>query len=367
MIRLKNATALCYRIFDVAEEIDLKRAAGMLSQSVSRMTFTREGSEYVQLSNPPLSVELGTRPLALRDGKIDVQVAARLFDHGALSVILRVPIPAGTSLEDLIPFADELYDSPAIERVSSEVVAQLRAALGPAFKAPHLWEKNESYTVLLAKDLEGASTPAEILGAPELARLLIGEVKEKQLSPEETQIVIERSFSYGARDLAVVDWNAAFLWEPSGSYDIADLLEVANAQLFELRYYDDVLDRELTRIYDAIESKKTAGALIFSPYKKLMRELMLTVIELTEYSERVENSIRIVGDVYLARVYEAAVVQLRIGPWQSQVTRKLRLLNQTYELLKGEVDTARSLTLEVMIVLLIVFEVVMALVKVGGH
>ncbi|MBL8951924.1 MAG: hypothetical protein JNK82_14170, partial [Myxococcaceae bacterium] len=46
---------------------------------------------------------------------------------------------------------------------------------------------------------------------------------------------------------------------------------------------------------------------------------------------------------------------------------KLRLLNQTYELLKGEVDTARSLTLEVMIVLLIVFEVVMALVKVGGH
>ena len=36
-------------------------------------------------------------------------------------------------------------------------------------------------------------------------------------------------------------------------------------------------------------------------------------------------------------------------------------------LLKGEVDTARSLTLETTIVLLIVFEVVMALLRVGGH
>lgn len=367
MLRLKNAVALCYRIFDVADEIDLQRAAGMLSQGTTRMAFTREGSEYVQLSNPPLSVDLGTRPVALRNGKLDVQAAARLFDHGALSVLLRVPISPGTTLEDLIPFADELYDSPAIERVCQEIAAQLRSALAPAFKDSHLWERSESYTVLLARDIEGVSKPGDLLAAPELARLLIGEVKEKNLSKTERDDVLERAFSYSDRDLAVVDWNAAFLWEPSGSYDIADLLEIANAQLLELRYYDDVLDKELSRIYDAIESKRPGNTLLFSPYKRLMRDLMLTLIELTEFIERVENSIRIVGDTYLARVYEAAVVQLRIGPWQAQVTRKLRLLNQTYELLKGEVDTARSLTLEMMIVGLIVFEVVMALLRVGGH
>src|SRR5438105_12588279 len=131
MLRLKNATALCYRIFDVAEEIDLQRAQGMLSAGVSRLAFTREGSEYVQLSNPPLNVDLGSRPVALRNGKLEVQVSARLYDHGALSLIFRVPIPTGSALEELIPFADELYDSPAIERVGAEIVAQLRAALGP--------------------------------------------------------------------------------------------------------------------------------------------------------------------------------------------------------------------------------------------
>jgi hypothetical protein len=143
----------------------------------------------------------------------------------------------------------------------------------------------------------------------------------------------------------------------------AGMLSQGVSRLLELRYYDDVLDKELSRIYDAIESRRTATPLLFSPYKKLMRELMLTLIELTEFIERVENSIRIVGDTYLARVYEASVGALRIGPWQAQVTRKLRLLNQTYELLKGEVDTARALTLEAMIVGLIVFEVVMALLK----
>ena len=110
----------------------------------------------MQLSNPPLLVELGSRPLALRQGKIDAPVAVRLFDHGALSVIVRVPITPGATLEELIPFADELYDSPAIERVATEVMAQLRTALGPSFKDPHLWTKNETYTVLWARELEGS-------------------------------------------------------------------------------------------------------------------------------------------------------------------------------------------------------------------
>ena len=80
---------------------------------------------------------------------------------------------------------------------------------------------------------------------------------------------------------------------------------------------------------------------------------MLTLIELSEFIERVDNSLVIVADVYLGRVYEAAVRQLRIAEWQVQVSRKQQLLAQTYGLLKGEVDTGRALTLEVMVVILI--------------
>jgi len=81
----------------------------------------------------------------------------------------------------------------------------------------------------------------------------------------------------------------------------------------------------------------------------------------------VENSLKIIGDFYLARVYEAAVEQLRIPAWKETVTRKQQILSDVYGWLKGEVDTARSLTLEVMIVLLIVVELLVAVGSVLKH
>ena len=355
--RVQRATALCYRIYDVAEEIDLEAARRPLQTVSSRLKLQRQGSEYLQVSNPPLAVELGSRTL---EGQ-PVEVAARVFDHGALSLIVRVPIRPGTTLAELVGWADALYDSAAVDALCAATCEELRVTLGSAMKDPHRWEKCESYTVLLVRQVEGDPTGAALLQAPELPALLVGEAKES-LSAAERKDVLQHAWSYGERDLVVVDWNAAFVYEPSGSTDIPDVLEIANAQLLELRYFDDVLDRELGRVYDAIEARK-GGGLLQSPYKKLMRELMLTLIELSGFIERVENTLKIVGDVYLARVYEGALAQLRIAQWQKSVMRKHALLAQIYGLLKGEVDTARSLTLEAMIVVLIVVELAMAAVK----
>jgi hypothetical protein len=262
--------------------------------------------------------------------------------------------------------ADELYDSPRVDALCLDELGKLRAALHGAFEAPHLWEQNEAYSVLFVTALEGRPTAEQLLAEPNLARLVVGEGKEAVLSGREVREVLEHAWSYTPHDLALVEWNAAFLHEPSGSEDLVDLLEIANAQLLELRYYDWVLDAELDRVYDVIGARKNAS-LFFSPYQDLRRQLMLTLIELSEFIERIENALKIVGDVYLARVYEEAVAQLRIQEWTEQVSRKHRLLQQTYALLKGEVDTTRALTLEVMVVGLILLEIVLALLRVGGH
>ncbi len=369
MFQLRAASILCYRLFDVADGIDLKKSAALLTKATTdakQLRLQREGSEYLQLSSAPLGVDIGARALSTKAGPIDVQVSARVFNHGAVSVLTRVPVAPGTTVDSLIPLADELYDSEALDALAFAELEKLRALLAPALEAPHAWKPNEEYTVIFARDVDGSPTAAELLAEPNLARLLLGEVKEPRLSARETREVLDNHFSYAERDLAVIEWNAAFVYEPSGSEDVPDLLEIANAQLLELRYYDDVLDRELERLYDAIE-KKQGGSILYSPYRQLLRELMLTLIELSEFIERIENALKIVGDVYLARVYEAAVAQLRVKQWTDQVTRKHRLLQQTYGLLKGEVDTDRSLTLEVMIVALIVLEILMALAKVTGH
>ena len=363
MFRLTQATAYCYRIFDIGEGLDLERAKALVAANAMRLKLRREGSEYIQLSNPPLTFEVGLHPLELKDGTHQVEVAVRLFDHGALSVILRLVLRPGTTLEELVPLSDELSDSPAIEAMAQEVMSSTRTAVRSAIQDSHLWEKNEGYTVFRIREIEGNPTAKQLLEAPELPRLLIGEAREKQLSDSEARDVLTQAFSYTPSDLAVIDWNCAVLYEPPhfGANDVADLLEIANAQLLEFRYYDDVLDKELTRVYEEIARRRGAGINLRSPYKQLLRELMLTLIELSEFIERVENSLRIVADVYLGRVYEAAVVQLRIPQWQAQVQRKQKLLSETYELLKGEVDTNRALTLEVMVVVLIVLEILVAL------
>jgi uncharacterized Rmd1/YagE family protein len=80
-----------------------------------------------------------------------------------------------------------------------------------------------------------------------------------------------------------------------------------------------------------------------------------------EFTERVENALKVAGDFYLARVYQGAVRRLRIADWQSSVDRKQALVAQAYELLKGEVEIRRSTTMELIVIVLILLELVAAL------
>jgi hypothetical protein len=358
---LETASVLCYRLYDVAEEIDLAVAESLLARDARRLRLSRSGAKYLLLPNPPLVIGLGRRGLPLPDGRVEVEARARLFDHGAASIELAVPVPPGMALDALAPVADRLYDGPEVDALALELIEALRRTLAPAMVNPHLWEQVESYAVVFVEAIRGAPSADEVLERADLARLLLGETSLPQLSRAERADVTRWHFSYGVNDLVVVDWNAAFVYEPSGSRDIPDILEIANAQLLELRYYDDMLDQSLVRVHRTLQrERRRLGSFFRSPYPALARQVQVTLLEMSELIERVENSLKIIGDVYLAKVYEAAVEQLRIPAWKAAVTRKQQMLGDVYGWLKGEVDTARSLTLELMVVLLIVLELLVA-------
>jgi uncharacterized Rmd1/YagE family protein len=71
--------------------------------------------------------------------------------------------------------------------------------------------------------------------------------------------------------------------------------------------------------------------------------------------------VKVIGDFYLARVYESAVRRLRIHAWQSSVDAKQALLAQAYGLVRGEIDARRSTVLELVVIALIVVELLLAL------
>jgi hypothetical protein len=359
-LTVKQGSLFCYRIFDIANEIDLQAAESILAQSATRLRFSRQASQYLILPNPPLTLLLGTRRIHLTFSEVTVEATARVFDHGAASVILRIPVTPGTSLTALIPLAAEVYDSPALDAAALELIEGLRKTLAKATQDAHLWTQNESYTVIYVQEFDTPIAANKLLGRDDVARLILGENTSAQLAANERLDVMSPHFSYTEMDLAIIDWNSALVYDPSGSSDIPDVLEIANAQLLELRYYDELLDNNIQSTYDQMQ-RSQRQKLLLSPYRRLARRVLVTLLEMSELIERVENSLKIIGDVYLAKVYEGALTQLRIPNWQASVTRKQEMLENTYRLLKDDVDTNRSLTLEAMIVLLIVSEFALAL------
>jgi len=146
--------------------------------------------------------------------------------------------------------------------------------------------------------------------------------------------------------------------------DLQYILEFANAQLLELRYYDALLDAELPRLYDDIEAARARRSVFPGRrFAGLLSRLQGQVAESTELVERVENALKVTDDVYLARVYSAALELFRGRAWRAGIDRKLAILRDTYSMLNDEAQAGRSETLEISIVLLIVAEIAMAVVK----
>ena len=170
--------------------------------------------------------------------------------------------------------------------------------------------------------------------------------------------ILKGAFSYLTDDLVIVDWNSALVVEPSGSRVVPHILELATSQLLEFRFYDSLLDKELARVYENVQT--TRQKIVKSPYAQRTRRVLQRYLELTEFTERVDNAIKSVGDVYLARVYSAALRRFRVPEWRESVESKLTLIGRAYELLKGDVDLRRNQLLEIIVIVLILAESVAA-------
>ncbi len=364
--RVADGTLRVYRLFDVADAIDLGRAEALAGAPTSRVRL--EGSRThsaIEIPRPPLRLALGPRALPLASGERPCHARANLLDYGVASVLYELPIPKGTPLEALLPLAEELLDqpTPALDAAARREASDLAAALGPALEKPHAWEGLETYTVFFVRAFEGQTTARDLMERAPLARLLLGETSPQPLAHAEVEDVLKHHFSYLADDLAVVDWNSAFVYEPSAVTDIPDLLEFATAHLLELRYYDALLDRELQRLYDEVEVAGGRTSVLTRRYVKLQRRTAALLLELSEMIERLENAVKIVGDFYLARLYQAAVRRFRLPAWQETVLRKQRLLADVNQLLNAEAGRRRSELLEITIILLLLWEVVYAFLR----
>jgi hypothetical protein len=198
-----------------------------------------------------------------------------------------------------------------------------------------------------------------VLGDEEIASALLGE--RRPVAPEARRHLLSPRFTYFDDDLAVLTWSAALVVEPDPEdTDVQYVLEFANAQLLELRYYDALLDEELPRTYDEIASARRGFHLLGRRYSRLLAVLQTRVADATEAVERAENALKVTDDVYLARIYAAALEIFRSAAWRQGIDRKVAIVRDAYTMLNAESQARRIEVLELAIVILIVLEIVMA-------
>ena len=354
----REARLLLYRVFDIADDIDLDRAQELLAGAGTRLKLTRERSQYLEIPRAPLTVSLGRDEVVGQSGtRFPAVVQARIFSFGALSFRYEVSLPPPGDSAQAAALVREFEASRELEAAARREAAKLGERLAPALDTPHHWEGMETYAVLFARELLGAAPPRSLANDPRMARIILAEDAAVDLTPEEVADATQRWFSYAGRDLSIIDWNTAVVIEPDGLQDIPDMLEFATAQLLEFRFYDALLDREMESLYDLLSKREPLLWRLGGHYRRLGRQLNRRILETVEFVERVENALKVIADTYLARIYLAAIETFRVPAWLAGVNRKQDLTRQMAEVLSNESQATTSHLLEIVVIILIAYEI----------
>jgi len=344
-----NNSIWVYRLYDAAEEINLNRVEGILSQEhqTSRMRLSRIRPKSIQFKNPPVAVELGESPVTIGNRIYKAHFTGKIYDLGVIVIIMRLSLPPDVKYEDVKNLSVELYNSETIEQVFYGQLDNTRKILSPALIKETSSGFVEDFTIFFFREWDKSWDPVPLLLA-----------ETEPVSPEVRLETLRNSFSYGLEDLTIITWDSALVYDSTGSADIPDLLEFANSQLLELRYYDSLLSGEMEKMYDAIEeAEKLTSFRRLKHYRRIMSQLMELIVDITEITERIDNSLKVTEDVFYARVYGAALSILRTKAWEESINRKISIINQSYTMLSNRNVNQRSELLELAIVLLILLEV----------
>jgi hypothetical protein len=356
------------RLFDLAYAIDLGQAESLWARQArqgARSKLTGTPPKAVDFGDPPLGLFMAPLPLVLvEDGvrvNIEAAVVARLYAFGVVTLSLQIPANelSWSAFTNRVNAVEAAVGAQTETDLWHGLLENLRGPIGPSLTRPNRSELVEDYLVATVTRFRDTVPAADLGPKIDLVPLLSGE--QRPLAESARADILSRRFSYYTDDLVVLTWDRAFVYEPRGETDVADVIEVANAQFLQMRYYDELLDAELPRMYDLVEATTRRVTVGPRRFAGLARRLYTLVAEVTELTEKVDNALQVTEDVYLARVYAAALELFRVKSLSDAVDRKLAIIRDTYAALYDEAASSRAGLMEGAIVILILVEIVLAL------
>lgn len=337
---------------DVSEEIRLEQLRQILDAKQSEPVFKHPTPDYTRFENPPIVEVLGEIVLS---GGERVHSQLKYYDYGVVSVHIELSFEG--DWQSLANLAATWVPSADLERHAEELVRRRLEKIGPAMVRPYGKWLREDYYIFLLNEITGCPLGAELLTqyGPKIAQIISGERSE--LARAETEDVLEANLSYYPRDLIVIGWNAALIYDtPAGAKTSVQILEYANSQLLEFRHYDELLTRELASVYGFL--KYRPGFLKRWQMRREASRLNTVTVEVTELVERADTAIKFVSDMFSARLYRLASSRVGVPEYKNLVNEKLKTAESLYRFLIEQFHQSRGFVLELMVVIILVIELI---------
>ena len=358
-VHIREGRLVLLYLFDIGELVDLASISALIGgpTTAARLSPKPATPASVQYDKPPVSFD----GAALGVGRIDdFTVRCRVYDYGVLSIALSRPLTGDWG--DLVAVGQRVIENTDLEQRTSALCRTIVQRLQSAVSGRRETQLSEDYVVFMVHALDESQSAEALLASrgADIATMLRGE--RQPLSAQERDTVLRHHVSYLVDDLVVPTWNAAFVYDtPAGAAAALDIIEFANSQLLQFRYYDERLDRELATIYATLQRPRWYDQWIGSRYRKAAQQVHALFVDVTEVTDRTVNALKFTGDVYAARLFGLVADRFGLGTWKANVEGKLRTLDSIYRFAVEQSSMARGQLLELLVVLILVFELGMLL------
>jgi hypothetical protein len=342
--------------FDVCEEIRLDELRKIFPARKAEASF-KKAPAYVRYQRTP--VEETLEPLTLESGE-RLAGEIKYYDYGVVS--LEFELPFSGSWDTLVELSCRWTSDTNFEKLASRIVKQKLERAAPALVKPYdpkvaEWLQ-EDYFIFHIREIEGSPTADQLLAAQsiQIAQVVRGEMQI--LSEGERQEILQSRISYYPSDLAVIGWNAAFLYDtPAGAETAIQLLQYANSQLLEFRHYDELMTKELENVYDFLEAGGTGW---WSRWRtaNAASKLHTVLLDVNELTERADNAIKFLSDMFSARLYKLCAQKVGVPDYKDLVKEKLQTAEDLYKFMVEQFNQSRAFVLELMVVVILIIELI---------
>jgi hypothetical protein len=344
--------------FDWGEEVNLENARRLVPAEVHALERKSRTPPSIAYQSPPLRFDLPPLALTLPVlGAVQAPADLMLFDFGAASLAVQMPFRLRAA--ELTELAGTLADPAALVKAARTALEPLYRKLAPAIENALWSDLGEEYFVLQLYPEPGTPTPAQLLAQypgwlAGLVRLEAGPLSDSEIAE-----ALRLRLSYSPDDLIITDWTAAVVVDRECN-EILETMAFANLQLLEFRHIDNRLDARLKVAYGLIHQLERSRLPFFRRHGRPIRALGALKVEINEMFERASSALALVGDPYVARLYQQLAVRFHLDGWSQNIRREITVLEGIYQVVSDQAATYRTEALEIIVVILILSEILIA-------